>query len=853
MANNLPVTSAASRGLWTMATILAVATVVAFVMIIVEWNRIGDASTAISGNDIEISDLETTVATNVPSSVEFFEDTALITHSLQFGDDTIELESPGSVDWTVLQEYPEACVDGSAITAVGDDLVCTPFYDELGDIPIGPVAPGSSNLSTGGQIYTWVISRGYITDDTYVPKNHLANDGTLSFDWVDSEISNSLTLDSTSTVDSTALIDGGTIGFDWVDAEVADILTISVGSTVDSTTLIDGGTIGFEWVDAEVSDAISISSLGSVDSTSLWDGGTIAFDWTDEEVEDALTISAAGSVDSLALIDGGTIAFDWTDAEVEDALTISAAGSVNSLALIDGGTISFEWIDAEVANILTVGVGSTVDSTTLTDGGTISFDWVDDEVADDLTISSAGSVDSTALTDGGTIAFEWVDAEVADALTISSAGSVDWTALTNYPGACPAGEAVTQIGDTLVCTAFWDAIGDVPTATPSSGDAANLSTAGDIYAWVTGLGYITDDTSVPKGDLANSGILVFDWVDGEVADTISISSLGSVDSLALVDGGTIGFVWVDAEIDDAITISATGSVAWTALTGYPAACPAGEAIQAIGDTITCIPVGGSGSIPTFKSYSMASAGVGAGQFYMAGFYEAPTADANLTQASSTVTHGSANHSYASKAFIVTGAAGTTTGPGTGPVEIEVSGTSITDAGVRTASDTEIILADTTTASTNAYYQTTKKWIGTVTYTIQNAVGSTQVNYSLDFNYGFARYEDIGQNDFTLGCIEAVGLAGANDTNFNVQLFYHSSAGWTYSAAAFVPGGTELANMQTIQAPEDNLVTGEHFSFKKFPIGQAVNASSGDEGYVIKVTLGTAGSIDYMDIHIGMVP
>ena len=46
------------------------------------------------------------------------------------------------------------------------------------------------------------------------------------------------------------------------------------------------------------------------------------------------------------------------------------------------------------------------------------------------------------------------DAYVADDLTISSSGSVDWTALTNYPGACGAGQAITQLGDTVTCTAF---------------------------------------------------------------------------------------------------------------------------------------------------------------------------------------------------------------------------------------------------------------------------------------------------------------------------------------------------------------------------------------------------------------
>jgi len=38
----------------------------------------------------------------------------------------------------------------------------------------------------------------------------------------------------------------------------------------------------------------------------------------------------------------------------------------------------------------------------------------------------------------------------------------------------------------------WDAIGDVPTATPSDGDTTHLSLADEIYNWVMGLGFITN-------------------------------------------------------------------------------------------------------------------------------------------------------------------------------------------------------------------------------------------------------------------------------------------------------------------------------------------------------------------------
>ena len=59
----------------------------------------------------------------------------------------------------------------------------------------------------------------------------------------------------------------------------------------------------------------------------------------------------------------------------------------------------------------------------------------------------------------------------------------------------------------------------------------------------------------------------------------------------------------------------------------------------------------------------------------------------------------------------------------------------------------------------------------------------------------------------------VGLAGATDASFNVELLHHKAAGWTYDAAAFIPGNGALAAWSTDMAPDDNLVNGEPFAWK----------------------------------------
>ena len=259
---------------------------------------------------------------------------------------------------------------------------------------------------------------------------------------------------------------------------------------------------------------------------------------------------------------------------------------------------------------------------------------------------------------------------------------------------------------------------------------------------------------------------------------------------------------------------------------------------------------GQGNIYTrehvvWKSTGFQSPTGAGGTSYANGFYEAPVADANLLQGSTTVNMGTANIAHAAHAFLVAAAAGATD---TGTVSIVVSGTSITDPGVRTAADSETIVADITTMSTNAYYETVKKWIGTITYTLTPAGGAA--TYNADFNYGFAKYEDFGNQQFNITDFECVGRAGASDSSFNIILFHHSATGWTYHASAFVPGATQLANMNTDHNTEIDLNSGDPFAYKRDNLNTDVE---GDvlEGIVVKVITGAAKSVEMMDIHIGV--
>ena len=245
-----------------------------------------------------------------------------------------------------------------------------------------------------------------------------------------------------------------------------------------------------------------------------------------------------------------------------------------------------------------------------------------------------------------------------------------------------------------------------------------------------------------------------------------------------------------------------------------------------------------------KSFSFTSNGIGAGTYYVGGFYDAPAADVTLTDLSLTQAHGSAGNAYAAHPFIVAGAAGTVD---QGQVGLRVLGASITDEGIYTAVDTAIVTTDITTLSTDDYIETSLKFLGTITFELYEVSG-TPGTYSIDLNYGYAKYEDFGNVDFSIYKIEVVGLAGANDTNFDMTLLKHSSVGWTYSADAFSPENTIITDWSDCMAPDDNLVNGEPFAWKKVDLNEFIMGIS-DEGIIVRIVTSANNSVQSMDVHI----
>ena len=247
-----------------------------------------------------------------------------------------------------------------------------------------------------------------------------------------------------------------------------------------------------------------------------------------------------------------------------------------------------------------------------------------------------------------------------------------------------------------------------------------------------------------------------------------------------------------------------------------------------------------------KTYGFTSQGIGAGTYYKGGFYDFSTTDANLTQAATTQTYGTSNIAYSAHPFVVCGGAGTVDA---GVVGLRATGTSIDDQGNQTASDADTVLSDITSVALNEYYEA-KKFVGTVTYELITISGSP-TTYSLDFNYGYAKYDDFWNKDFYLRGVECLWYGGAADaTGFDIELLHHKNTGWTYAATGFEAGNGAIATRSVDQAGFLGVLSDVESAWKRDDFTTFVDGS-GEEGILFRITTGANNTIQTMDLHLNV--
>lgn len=245
-----------------------------------------------------------------------------------------------------------------------------------------------------------------------------------------------------------------------------------------------------------------------------------------------------------------------------------------------------------------------------------------------------------------------------------------------------------------------------------------------------------------------------------------------------------------------------------------------------------------GSVSVSRSYAISDYGL-ANENFVAGFYEYDTTDITLTIGGTvSKTFGTPNRAVGAHAFCVA------SGAGSAGLTLTVSGNSIDDFGNRTVADSEVVVADPSTASTNQYFETTKKWLGEITYTLTGGSGS------FTFNYGCAKYDDFGDKDFTVVDFEMVGKTNGTATDLNIELLKHQATGWTYAASGFVAGSDAIVSMADDYGADRDTTDETYFAYKRIGLSTAVDGSD-SEGVVIRITQTTNNSIRYGTAQIGV--
>ena len=216
-----------------------------------------------------------------------------------------------------------------------------------------------------------------------------------------------------------------------------------------------------------------------------------------------------------------------------------------------------------------------------------------------------------------------------------------------------------------------------------------------------------------------------------------------------------------------------------------------------------------------------------GSNYIGGFYNLTAAKVTLTIGGTvTQTLGTALNANGARALCVV------SGPSVGATILTVTGISIDDSGVLNAADSEILIANCGVVAANAYFQTSKKWLGQITYTLSGGGAGN----ALSFNYGFVRAKTNNNTNFTIRGLIMFALGGATDTGVNLELLHHRLTGWAYSAAAFTyPVASRIIMLSTDYGANTRIASGIYINWRRTNLLTAIAGATGGEGYLVRLT------------------
>ncbi len=383
----------------------------------------------------------------------------------------------------------------------------------------------------------------------------------------DVNVSDTLTIGATSTVDDAAL-----------SANVTKL-----GATITKDELTNSGLLGFTWSDSEVANNLTIDWTGLQNYPTGCNAGEAV-----TAVGDTLTCAVFATSDTdTTYTAGNDLDLSGTIFSIESQLdfvsTINRTGADLTLQTSTSGDI----ILSSAGNIRLGGFNCT----TFANGGVLTTDasgnitCADDNGAAGGTITGSGTSGALAVfTGANTIGDSWL-AQNVSTLEIANTRNLE------------------LLGGNLTVDGTGSFTGAI-SASNFSGSSSGTNT-GDVT--LAGQNYLSLAGQVITANQINLGTHVTGTLpDVNVSDTLTIGATSTVDDAALsanvtklgatitkdelTNSGLLGFTWSDSEVANNLTID------WTGLQNYPTGCNAGEAVTAVGDTLTCaVFAAGSGS------------------------------------------------------------------------------------------------------------------------------------------------------------------------------------------------------------------------------------------------------------------
>ena len=433
----------------------------------------------------------------------------------------------------------------------------------------------------------------------------------------DGNVSNTLTIGASSTVDDAALSANVTKLGSAIDLATSEVSGFLLATNLqDTATDLGAADVNINFGNTNGAFNTNITTDGTITATTFIGGVTGNADTATALANNpndcasdtfAHTIAANGdltcsTVSKTALANSGTLGFSWGDSEVSDTLTIGASSTVADGALSSNvtklgatitkdeltgtGTLGFSWSDSEVSNTLTssifVGSGSTTDAIDLATAevaGTLG----DGNVSDTLTIGASSTVADGALssnvtklgatitkdelTGTGTLGFTWSDSEVSDTLTSSLfVGSGSTTTAIDL--------ATAEVAGFLLATNLQDSATDLGAAdvninfgNTNGAFNTNITTDGTITA-TTFIGGVTGNASTATALATDPSDCATDQYANAIAANGNLACAGITEAqvsgvitdvtagTGLTGGGASGNVTVNVGAGNGISVAA---------------------------------------------------------------------------------------------------------------------------------------------------------------------------------------------------------------------------------------------------------------------------------------------------------